>query len=157
MVPKENGFNQSETASAWCARRLWRFPCSPPMESDVEFIQRQHFCHHGDTICHRTSGCVTTNSTERLHVDATVMRYFQAELFSRFLPTSYASHIDLAAAEHWLFMPKCKHGSTVELIIFLCSRCPYCLSTVSNIMIILSSDAVGYNVIGVFRWIFPKC
>ena len=31
------------------------------------------------------------------------------------------------------------------------------ISTVSNIMIILSSGAVGYNVIGVFRLIFLKC
>ena len=30
------------------------------MESDGEVIQRQHFCHHGDTICHPTSGYVTT-------------------------------------------------------------------------------------------------
>ena len=40
---------------------------------------------------------------------------------------------------------------------FSCSRFPFCLSTMSNIMIILSSGAVGYNVIGVYRWIFPKC
>ena len=44
------------------------------------------------------------------------------------------------------------HNSIYFLAIF-----PFCLSTVSNIMIILSSGAVGYNVIGVFRWIFPKC
>ena len=25
------------------------------MESDGEVIQRQHFCHHGDTICHPAS------------------------------------------------------------------------------------------------------
>ena len=30
------------------------------MESDGEVIQRQHFCHHGDTICHPTSGYITT-------------------------------------------------------------------------------------------------
>ena len=34
---------------------------------------------------------------------------------------------------------------------------PFCLSTVSNIMIISSSGAVGYIVIGGYRWIFPKC
>ena len=39
MVTKESGFNQSE---------------------DGEVLQRQHFCHHGDTICHPKSGCVTT-------------------------------------------------------------------------------------------------
>ena len=31
-----------------------------------------------------------------VHVDATIMRCFQAELFSRFLPSSYAGHVNLA-------------------------------------------------------------
>ena len=52
MVPKENGFNQSETASGICARTAWRFPCSLAKAMDGEVIQRQHFCHHGDTLCH---------------------------------------------------------------------------------------------------------
>ena len=86
------------------------------MERDGEVIQRQHFCHHGDTICHPKSGYVTT--TERLYVDAKIMRSFQAELFSRFLPSSYAGHVNLTASKHWRFMPKWKHGSTVEFIIF---------------------------------------
>ena len=85
------------------------------------------------------------------------MRYFQAELFSRFLPPSYAGQVNLAAAKRWLFMPKWKYGSTVEFILFRVQRFPFCVSTVSNMMIILSSGAVGCNVIGVFRWIFPKC
>ena len=88
------------------------------MESDGEVIQRQHFCHHGDTICHPKSGYVTTKLHGTSTVDATIMRSFQAELFSRFLPLSYAGHVNLAAAKHWLFMPKWKYGSTVELIIF---------------------------------------
>ena len=82
------------------------------------------------------------------------MRSFQAELFSRFLPSSYAGHVNLAAAKHWLFMPKWKDGSTVEFIIFRVQDF-LSASTVSNIMIMLSSGAVGYNVIGVLRWIFP--
>ena len=51
MVPKGNGFNQSETASCCCA---------PDMARDGEVIQMQHFCHHGDTICYPKSGYVTT-------------------------------------------------------------------------------------------------
>ena len=47
-----------------------------------EVKQRQHFYHHGDTICHPKS---QLNCTERLHVDATIMRFFQTELFSSFL------------------------------------------------------------------------
>ena len=53
------------------------------------------------------------------------MRSFQAELFSRFLPSSYAGHVNLALAKHWLFTPKWKYGSCGEFIIFrvqdLCS------------------------------------
>ena len=30
------------------------------LASDGEVKQRQHFDHHGDTICHRNSGYVTT-------------------------------------------------------------------------------------------------
>ena len=36
--------------------------------------------------------------------DATKMRYFQTELFSRFLPSPYASYVNLAAGWHWAFM-----------------------------------------------------
>ena len=42
MVPKESGCNQSE------------------MTRDGEVLQGQHLCHHGDTICHPKSCCVTT-------------------------------------------------------------------------------------------------
>ena len=56
---------------------------------------------------------------------ATIMQYFQAELVSRFLPSSYDSHVNLTASKHWLFMPNWKHGTAVELIIF---RVQYFLS-----------------------------
>ena len=59
MVPKENGFNQSDTASCCCARTLCRFSGWPAMARDGKVIQRQHFCHHGDTICLPKSGYVT--------------------------------------------------------------------------------------------------
>ena len=60
MVPKDNGFNQSDTAFCCCARTLSRFSGWPAMARDGEVIQRQHFCHHGDTICLTKSGYVTT-------------------------------------------------------------------------------------------------
>ena len=47
-----------------------------------------------------------------------MIRYFQKELFSRFLPSTYAGHVGHAPLKPWLFMPKWKDGSTVELIIF---------------------------------------
>ena len=51
-------------------------------------------------------------------MDATIIRCFQAELFSRFLPVAYVGHVHLAAEEPWRFMSKWKDGSTVELIMF---------------------------------------
>ena len=78
------------------------------MARDGEVKQRQHFCHYGDTICHPKSGH-QPNCTKRLHVDATIMRSFQAELFSSFLPSTYDGNV---------IMPNWKHGSTVEFIIF---------------------------------------
>ena len=88
------------------------------MASDGEVIQRQHFCHHGDTICHPKSGYVTT----KLHGTSTCgcnnNAMFQAELFSRFLPSSYADHVISAGAKPCRFMPNCKYGSPVEIIIF---------------------------------------
>ena len=66
MDLKESGFNQSVAASGMCARKAWRFPCSSAVARDGEIIQRQHFCHHGDTICHPKSGYLTANCTERL-------------------------------------------------------------------------------------------
>ena len=46
------------------------------------------------------------NCTERLLVDATIMRSFQTEQFSRFLPSLYASHVNLNAAKHCRWVPK---------------------------------------------------
>ena len=46
------------------------------------------------------------NCTERLHVHATIMRSFQTEQFSRFLPAPYLSHVNLAAAKHCRWVPK---------------------------------------------------
>ena len=44
-----------------------------------------------------------------------------------------------------------------NIMLFIIFRVQDFLSAVSNIMIILSSGAMGYNVIGEFRWIFHKC
>ena len=37
-----------------------RLACHGKSQRDGEVKQRQHFCHHGDTICHPKSGYVTT-------------------------------------------------------------------------------------------------
>ena len=46
------------------------------------------------------------------------MRYFQAELFSRFLPSAYSGNVNLAAKKSWQFMSKYRDGDTVDLNIF---------------------------------------
>ena len=69
------------------------------MVRDGEVEQRQHFYHHGETICHPRSGYVQPNCTEHLHVDATIMRSLQTELFLSFLPSTYAGNVNLAAAK----------------------------------------------------------
>ena len=60
MVPKESGFNQSETACGWCARIAWRFPCLPAPARDDKRIQTQHFWRQGDTIRHPNLSYVPT-------------------------------------------------------------------------------------------------
>ena len=40
------------------------------MARDGEVKQRQHFCHHGDTICHPKSGYVTTKLPYRCNNNA---------------------------------------------------------------------------------------
>ena len=52
------------------------------------------------------------NCTERLHVDATKMRYFHTEQFSSFMPSTYADHVNFAAAKPCQFMPNWKDGNT---------------------------------------------
>ena len=86
MVPKESGFNQSETASGKCARTVLRIPCSPARARDGEVIQRQHLCHHSGTICHPTSSYVTTKlyGTSTCGCNNNAI-FFQTEQFSRFL------------------------------------------------------------------------
>ena len=77
MVPKESGFNQSETASGVCARIVGRFPCSPAMARDGEVIQRQFFCNQGDTLPFKV--WLRNNQTARN--DATIIRSFRQSYF----------------------------------------------------------------------------
>ena len=69
------------------------------MTRDGEVKQRQHFYHHGDTICHPKSGYVTTKldgmSTCRCNNNA----IFSDKLFSSFLLSMYAGHVNLGAAK----------------------------------------------------------
>ena len=51
MVHKESGFNQSETNSGFAQAHRDVFQARLPCIKYGEVKQRQHFCHHGDTIC----------------------------------------------------------------------------------------------------------
>ena len=59
MVPKENGFNQSDIALLLRAH-IVTFSGWTATARHGEVIQRQHFCYHGDTICLPKSGYLTT-------------------------------------------------------------------------------------------------
>ena len=113
MVPKECGFNQTETACL-----AWRFPCSPARwwaYKNAAFLSSRR--HNSPSKLMLRNNQTVTNSW--LHVDAPIIRSFQKELFSFFLPVSYAGHVGLAAAKPWWFMSKWKDGSTVEFIMFI--------------------------------------
>ena len=81
------------------------------MARDGEVKQRQHFYHHGDTICHPKSGYVTT----KLHGTSTCRCNNNAIFSDRAIFKFPAVYVHLAAAKPWQFMPNWKDGSTVEL------------------------------------------
>ena len=60
MVPKECGFNQSETGCGLCTGIVRRFPSLPAMARDGKLIKMQHSCYHVDIIRHPNSSYVTT-------------------------------------------------------------------------------------------------
>ena len=51
-------------------------------------------------------------------MDGTIMRSFETELFSCFLPSAYSGNVNLAATKPWQLMPKYRDGDTVEFNIF---------------------------------------
>ena len=62
MVPKDSEFNQSKTSGAahFARAHCDVFQARLSIARDSEVLQRQHFCHHGDIICHSKSGYLTT-------------------------------------------------------------------------------------------------
>ena len=108
------------------------------MARDGEVIQRQHFCHHGYTICHPSQVYETT----KLHGTSTCGCSNNAIFSSRAIftfPTVVVCRSRLYGSDKALTV-----HDKVQIL-------PFCLSTVSNILIILQSGSVGYNVIGVYR------
>ena len=119
MIPKGNGFNQSGTASCCCARTLWLFQAGLPWQGMTKLYKGSIFCHHGDTICHPKSGYLTT----KLHGTSTCgcnnNAMFSGRAISRFLPSSYVGHVNLAREKPSGLMLNCKYGSPVEIIVIL--------------------------------------
>ena len=58
------------------------------------------------------------DSSQSVHVDATIIRSFQKELFQCVLPSMYAAHVSLAAGRPWSCMPKWQYGDIVDFITF---------------------------------------
>ena len=78
-----------------------------------EVKQRQHFIISDTQFAIQSQVMQQPNCTERLHVDAIIMRSFQTELLSSFLPSTYAGHVNLAARS---IGSSCQTGKMVALL-----------------------------------------
>ena len=67
------------------------------MGRDGEVTQRQHFYHHGDTICHPKSGYVTT----KLHGTSTCRRNNNAIFSDSNFHVSYRRRIPARAGSNY--------------------------------------------------------
>ena len=137
IVPKECGFNLSETACGLCAGIASRFPCLPATARDGELIKMQHSCHHVDTIRHPNSSYVTTKlygtstcgcNNNAIFSESTIFTFPTVDVCRARCPGSGETLVIHAKVERW------QH---YWIHYFSFSRFPFCVSTVSNIMIIL--------------------
>ena len=94
------------------------FQAGLPWQGMAKLYKGSICCNHGDTICHPKSGYVTTKLHGTSACGCNNNAMFSAGLFSRFLPPSYAGHVNLAGVKPLLFMLNCKYGSPVEIIVF---------------------------------------
>ena len=115
MAPKESGFNQSETDSGYA--HVHRDLFQARLQEIVKLNKGSIFVIADTQVAIQSQVIQQPNRMERLHVDAIIMRYILTELFSSFLPSTHAGHVNLAAAKPWQFMPNWKYGSAVEFII----------------------------------------
>ena len=153
MIPKDFGFNQSESTCGLFASLAWRFRGSPATTRDGKLIQMPHSCHHVETIHHPNASYLTTKlygtstcgCNNNTIFSTTKKSYFNVS-YRRCMPRTLAWR--RAGLSH-----ACQSGNMAMLS---CLKFRFCLSTVSTIMIILQSDALGCNVSGVYRWIFPN-
>ena len=108
MVPKQSGF-QPIGHDFRLMRHAHRdvFQARQPWEEMVKLNKGSFFIITETQFAIQRSGLGNQpNCTGRLHVDATIMRSFHTEQFSRFLPMLYASHVNLNAAKHCRWVTK---------------------------------------------------
>ena len=120
---------------------------------DGKLLQMPHSCHHVETIRHPNSSYVTPKLYRTSTCGCNINTIFSKRAILTFLPSMYAAHVSLAGLDH-----ACQSGNmamllTSLLFVFEISFLPK--YTVSTIIIIIKSSALGYNVIGVYRWISP--
>ena len=157
MVPKEFGFNQSQSDFGLCARLAWRFADSPATARDGKLWQMPFSCHHVETIRHPNSSYVTT----KMHGTSTCGCNYNRIFFfknSHFNVSYRRCMLRTLAWRRAGLGHACQSGNMAILLtslffVFTISFQPK--STESTIMIILKSGALGYNVVGVYSRIFP--
>ena len=136
MVPKECFLLMRACRDVFQARLQW------------QGMVMQYFCHH--TICHPNSSYVTTKLYETLACGCNNNTIFQNELFSRFLPSTYVawqrrSLGDAAEVARWWIYH------------FSCLKSRFCVTTMSNIMIIYCKVVQWYSMrLVCIAGIFPK-
>ena len=89
------------------------------MARDSEVMQRQHFCHHGDTICHPKSGYVTTklHGTSTCGCNSNAM--FSGRAVFTFPTVVVCRPRESCPGKALTVHAKVQYGSTVEIIIFV--------------------------------------
>ena len=118
MVPKRVDSTNQKRLAHYAHAHCDVFQASLPWQGIVKFYKGSIFVITETQFAIQSQVPQQPNNTERLHVDATIMRSFQTELFSCFLPSAYCDNVNLAATKHWQFMPKYRDGDTVEFNIF---------------------------------------
>ena len=139
MVPKECGFNQSETACGLWAGIAWRFPCSPTTARDGELIQMRtaFLSSRRHIVRHPNSNYVTTKLYGASTCGSNNIAIFSERTIFTFPTVAVCRGCWAGSGEALMIHTKVEIWQPGWIHYFLCSRLPPCLSTRSNIMIIL--------------------
>ena len=136
MVPKECGFNKSETVCGLCARIEWRFPCLPATARDCELTKMQYSCHHIDTIRHANSSYVTTKLYGMSPCGYNNNTIFSERAIFTFPTVDVCRPRWCGSGQALVIHAKVKRWRHCGINYFSCSKFCFCLNTVPNIMTI---------------------